>query len=212
MKRREADGATIPAWSIAATKAAELPSMMGTSGPSTSIVALSTPIPRSAARTCSAVETSGPLRSPRTVANSVAITDSATACTSRSAPSSPVRTKIKPASIDAGPMVRLTGNPECTPTPVTVACERSVVSRLNFIIDPPTTDQPENVPAMFPQADSLPVSPSHGQTIDIARKSANSRFFTDCYPTYAAFETKVDPIRTRSGPPQVRPLQPELNN
>ena len=34
--------------------------MIGTSGPSTSMMALSTPMPRSAASTCSAVETSGP--------------------------------------------------------------------------------------------------------------------------------------------------------
>ena len=39
--------------------------MIGTSGPSTSMTALSTPMPRSAASTCSAVETSGPSPSPR---------------------------------------------------------------------------------------------------------------------------------------------------
>ena len=79
MKRRCAGWLTMPAWSIAAMKAAALPSMIGTSGPSISMVALSTPMPRSAASTCSAVETSGPLRSPRTVAKSVAITCSAVA-------------------------------------------------------------------------------------------------------------------------------------
>src|SRR4030081_429480 len=125
---------------MAATKAAALPSMIRTSGPSTSMMALSTPMPRKAASTCSAVETSGPSLSPRTVARSVAITDAAIAGTSRSASSRPVRTKIKPASIGAGPIVRLTGKPECTPTPVTVACDRSVVCRLNFIPKPPTTD------------------------------------------------------------------------
>ena len=66
----------------------------------------------SAARICSEVETSGPSRSPRTVARSVAVTDSASAGTSRSASSRPVRTKIKPASTGAGPSVRLTGKPE----------------------------------------------------------------------------------------------------
>src|SRR5260370_9872466 len=111
--------------------------MIGTSGPSTSMVALSTPMPRSAASTCSAVDTSGPSRSPRTVANSVEITDSDDARTSRSQPSGPVRTKIKPASTGAGPRVKLTGKPECTPTPVTVACDRSVVCRLNFIPNRP---------------------------------------------------------------------------
>src|SRR5882757_6149372 len=128
--------------------------MIGTSGPSTSIVALSTPMPRSAASTCSAVETSGPSRSPNTVANSVAMTDSAVAETSRSRPSRPVRTKIKPASTDAGPRVRLTGKPECTPTPVTVACDRSVVCRLNFIRKPPTTDLPKDQNDPIARADS----------------------------------------------------------
>src|SRR6202042_646809 len=85
-----------------------------------------------------------PARSPSTVANSVDITEPATAGTSRSEPSSPVRTKIKPASTDAGPIVKLTGKPECTPTPVTVACDRSVVCRLNFIRKPPTTDLPRD--------------------------------------------------------------------
>src|SRR5579871_3110385 len=46
MKRRGADCATMPAWSMAATKAAALPSMIGTSGPSISMVALSTPMPQ----------------------------------------------------------------------------------------------------------------------------------------------------------------------
>ena len=48
--------------------------MIGTSAPSTSTIALSTPRPCNAASTCSVVDTAGPLRSPSTVANSVAVT------------------------------------------------------------------------------------------------------------------------------------------
>ena len=55
-------------------KGAALPSMIGASGPSISTTALSTPRPESAARTCSAVEISGPDASPSTVAKSVAVT------------------------------------------------------------------------------------------------------------------------------------------
>ena len=88
---------TMPACSMAATKAAALPSMIGTSGPSISISALSTPRPDSAARTCSAVEHSGPSASPSTVANSVAVTARTSARTSRSRqPSMPVRRKLMP--------------------------------------------------------------------------------------------------------------------
>ena len=46
---------------MAATNGAALPSMIGTSGPSISMTALSTPSPESAASTCSAVEHSGPV-------------------------------------------------------------------------------------------------------------------------------------------------------
>src|SRR5258708_1740291 len=63
----------MPTCSIAATKGAALPSMIGTSGPSISMTALSTPSPDSAASTCSAVEHNGPSVSPSTVANSVAV-------------------------------------------------------------------------------------------------------------------------------------------
>jgi hypothetical protein len=87
----------MPACSMAATKAAALPSMIGTSGPSISIKALSTPRPERAASTCSAVEHSGPWASPNTVANSVAVTARTLARTSRSAqPSMPVRMKLMP--------------------------------------------------------------------------------------------------------------------
>ena len=60
--------------------------MIGTSGPSISMMALSTPSPCSAASTCSAVEHSGPSASPSTVANSVAVTARTSARTSRSGP------------------------------------------------------------------------------------------------------------------------------
>ena len=194
MKRRGADWVTIPACSIAVTKGAALPSMIGTSGPSTSMVALSTPMPRSAASTCSAVETSGPSASPSTVANSVAITASDVARTSRSPPSMPLRTKIKPASTDAGPMVRLTGSPECTPTPVTVACERSVVCRLNFIRRPAHYDSHGARPTRY-GANSHTMHPQVAATIITALNSANSRFFTDCYPIRAAFTPRLNQIR-----------------
>ena len=36
--------------------------------------------------------------------------------------------------------------------------------------------------------------PQVAATINFASNSANSRFFTDCYPIYAAFETKVNQI------------------
>src|SRR5262249_43072455 len=49
--------------------------MIGISGPSTSMTALSTPRPCNAARTCSVVDMAGPSLSPRTVANSVAVTE-----------------------------------------------------------------------------------------------------------------------------------------
>src|SRR5689334_3971293 len=138
--------------------------MIGASGPSISMVALSTPMPRSAASTCSTVDTSGPSASPSTVWNSVAITERAVACTSRSPPGRPVRTKIRPASTDAGPIVRLTGEPECTPTPVTVACERSVVCRLNFIADCPLPlPNAEPTHLSEPHRFSLQVSPSRGK-------------------------------------------------
>jgi hypothetical protein len=65
-----------------------------------------------------------------------------------------VRTKIKPASTDAGPIVKLTGKPEWTPTPVTVACDRSVVCRLNFILKPPTTDLLKDQNDPFARIDS----------------------------------------------------------
>ena len=58
--------------------------MIGASGPSISTTVLSTPSPRNAANTCSAVDTSGPEASPRTVANSVAVTERMSARISRS--------------------------------------------------------------------------------------------------------------------------------
>ena len=74
----------MPARSMASTNGSALPSMIGTSGPSISIIALSMPSPASAASTCSAVEQSGPAASPRTVWNSVAVTARKFARTSRS--------------------------------------------------------------------------------------------------------------------------------
>src|SRR6185312_14569664 len=119
---------------MAATKAAALPSMIGTSGPSISMMALSTPRPRSAASRCSAVEQSGPLASPRTVANSVAVTARTSARISRAIEPSPAtRWKTMPASSSAGCMVSVTARPECTPMPDMATWSRNVVCLAPFI-------------------------------------------------------------------------------
>jgi len=88
--------------------------------------------------TCSAVDTSGPSRSPSTVANSVEITDSAVAETFAVASLKAGADKNKTCIGGCRSRVRLTGKPEWTPTPVTVAASGSVVCRLNFILEPPT--------------------------------------------------------------------------
>jgi hypothetical protein len=73
---------------------------------------------RRADSTCSAVEISGPEASPKTVANSVAVTAQMSARISRSRPPGrPVRMNVIPVSASAGCNVSVTGNPECTPTP-----------------------------------------------------------------------------------------------
>ena len=41
--------------------------------------------------------------------------------------------------------------------------------------------------------------PQVAATINFASNSANSRFFTDCYPIYAAFAPKVNQIVTTAG-------------
>ena len=114
---------------------AALPSMIGTSGPSISTTTLSTLSPRNAASRCSAVEQSGPLASPSTVANSVAVTARTSARISRSVvPSAETRWKTMPVSSSAGCNVSVTGLPECTPMPETATWSRNVVCLAPFIV------------------------------------------------------------------------------
>ncbi len=104
MERRLADWRTRPARSIASTKGAALPSMIGTSGPSISTRTLSTPRPARAARRCSMVATEPVAVSPMMVQSSVALTASCRASMSRSRPPSrPVRRKVD-AGVDIGRM------------------------------------------------------------------------------------------------------------
>src|SRR5215475_2490210 len=89
---------------------------------------LSTPRPHKAAITCSTVETNTPFSSPSTVASSVAVTEQAVARSSQSGwPGMPVRTKTTPEWASAGLSVRVTGRPECTPTPAIAVRLRNVV-------------------------------------------------------------------------------------
>ena len=67
MALRGAFCSTIPAHSIKKTKGAELPSIMGSSLPSTSIYKLSIPQPRNAAIRCSTVAIVFPALFPRVV-------------------------------------------------------------------------------------------------------------------------------------------------
>src|ERR1700758_5077866 len=63
----------------------------------------------------------------------------------------------------------------------------------------PTTDPPEahtNFAALREPPDSAFRYPQVAATINFASKSANSRFFTDCYPIYAAFAPKLNQIQT----------------
>ena len=101
--------------------------MIGTSGPSISTTALSTPRPRSAASTCSAVETQrAGSSSPSTVANSVAVTAAHVGADFALAdgPRRPVRMKTMPVPASAGCSVSVTGKPEWTPMPDNAARSR----------------------------------------------------------------------------------------
>src|SRR5215469_7327770 len=65
----------------------------------------------------------------------------------------------------------------------------------------PTTDPPKahTNPAALrePHPILLFRYPQVAATINFASNSANSRFFTDCYPIYAAFKPKLNQIPTR---------------
>ena len=117
---------------ISATHGAELPSRIGTSGPSTSTVRLSRPSPTAAERRCSTVPTSRP-RSPSDVAKSSRPASSATA--GRTAPTS-VRMKTIPRPAGAGRRVARISRPEWRPTPETEIVRPRVVCNL---ITPPST-------------------------------------------------------------------------
>src|ERR1700733_15894247 len=54
--------------------------------------------------------------------------------------------------------------------------------------------------------------PKSRQTIVIAPKRANSRFFTDCYPISAVFRPKVNQTRPRKGAVMVRSSDHETCN
>src|ERR1700754_3299277 len=60
----------------------------------------------------------------------------------------------------------------------------------------PTTDRPNAHISVAALRERLVILfaryPQVAATINFASNSANSRFFTDCYPIYAAFETNVN--------------------
>ena len=55
-------------------------------------------------------------------------------------------------------------------------------------------------------------SPNHVQTIVAAPNSANSRFFTDCYPMSAVFASKLTPIAQALDTISALPLNQANNN
>src|SRR5690349_2704227 len=54
--------------------------------------------------------------------------------------------------------------------------------------------------------------PKSGRTIVTAPKSANSRFFTDCYPISAVFAPKLNQTTARLATPPVLLSDHEVNN
>ena len=105
----------MPAFSINSTKGAELPSIMGISGPVTSIKQLSIPNPTNAANTCSTVLIFAPLDS-RVVPRLVSVTRSQSAlitgCSGKS-----VLLNCNPNPGLAGCRVRSAKMPVCSPVP-----------------------------------------------------------------------------------------------
>ena len=102
--------------------------MIGTSGPSSSTTALSTPRADSAAIRCSMVETVTPLALPMTVPSRVLTTASAETGMRLSRSFTSVRTKTTPAPAGAGRIDRRTRAPVCTPTPAQIAGPANVCS------------------------------------------------------------------------------------
>src|SRR5262249_32485949 len=160
----------------------------------------------SAARTCSAVETSGPDASPSTVANSVAVTEVMSAEISQSCrPSMPVRIKRRPVPASAGCSASVTGKPEWTPTPDKAVWSHSVVCLATFILPshtlpaavmpiahyyrPHATIMRATPDAVLPSVrlykpagkDSAALSPDEipfdQESLAVAGAKANSRFF-----------------------------------
>jgi hypothetical protein len=75
----------------------------------------------------------------------------------------------------------------------------------------PTTDslKDQNNPLARRFVLSIPKS---RQTIVTASNTANSRFFTDCYPISAVFTPKVNQIAPRMGMISVLPSHHEIHN
>ena len=143
MTRWRASCRATPAHSIRNTNGAELPSMIGTSGPFSSITALSMPEPRRAAIRCSTVPTEAPCSLATTVQSLVSTTASHLAgMTARSLGRS-VLTKLIPLSAAAGRSVMDTFAPPCRPMPVQWIADFRVcwndVSVLRLLLD---TDEP----------------------------------------------------------------------
>ena len=114
MTRRGTFCSTSPAHSIRNTKGAALPSIAGTSGPSSSTTALSTSSPAKAAIRCSMVATDTPLAAMVVQSeDSVMLRQTA----SISAPFLSLRRKRMPVSGAAGCSVNSMRAPECSPTP-----------------------------------------------------------------------------------------------
>ena len=121
--RRGASCASVPTPWIRRTNGAALPSMIGTSGPSSSTTALSMRLPARAASKCSTVATWTPSRLESTVesADSMLLLQSARI----SAPASD-RRKTMPLSGPAGCRIIVTGCPQCNPIPRQLTALRKV--------------------------------------------------------------------------------------
>src|SRR5579885_3903301 len=185
---------------MASTKGAALPSMIGTSGPSISTTTLSTLSPRSAASRCSAVEHSGPLASPRTVANSVAVTARTSARISRSMePSAATRWKTIPASSSAGCSVRVTGRPEWTPMPERAVWSRSVVCLAPFI---------NPFPRAYPSAAAVPFNKPQPGHISAFNSATTNELWTAA-PKEGKSLTRLK-LRPRPGAPPTHHFLPTV--
>jgi len=119
--RRAAPCSFTPACVSRSTKGLDEPSSIGSSGPSSSAMMLSTPSPEHAARKCSTVATEMPAALLMLVPSSVVVTIVTSAGMTASRSVTSARTNRTPAPSGAGRMVRVAGSPECTPTPERLA-------------------------------------------------------------------------------------------